>query len=153
MSDLTDIAARTQRFNEAVRAFTPPSPARHAKLMPMKDGIIELRQKGASLRLIRELLATVSVAVGTDTIARFLAEVNGEQPLLRTSKRPSRARCARRRTARVQPTAVLAATVATTDNLPPRQPSSSTSVATTDAEKPAERSRTRGPRIADLRNL
>jgi hypothetical protein len=50
--------------------------------MTMKDGIIELRQKGASLRLIRELLATVGVAVGADTIARFLAEVNGEsQPL------------------------------------------------------------------------
>ena len=46
--------------------------------MPMKDGIIELRQKGASLRLIRELLATVDVAVSIDTIARFLAEVNGE---------------------------------------------------------------------------
>ena len=42
-----------------------------AKLMPMKDGIIELRQKGASIRLISELLATAGVAVGTDTIARF----------------------------------------------------------------------------------
>jgi hypothetical protein len=31
----------------------------------MEDGIIELWQKGASLRLIRELLATVDVAVGT----------------------------------------------------------------------------------------
>jgi hypothetical protein len=153
MSDLTDIAARTQRFNEAVRAFTPPSPTRHAKLMPMKDGIIELRQKGASLRLIRELLVTVGVAVGTDTIARFLAEVNGEQPLHRTSNRPSGARHARRRTARVQPSGVPAATGATTHNLPPPQPSSSTSVATTDAEKPVERSRTRGPRIANPRNL
>ena len=153
MSDLTDIAARTQRFRDAVRAFTPPSPARHAKLMPMKDGIIELRHKGASLRLIRELLATVGVAVGTDTIARFLAEVNGEQPLHRTSSRLARARHARRRTARVQPAAVPAAADATTDNLPPPQPSSSTSVATTDAEKPAERLRTRGPRIADPRNL
>src|SRR6516164_9691240 len=114
MSDLTDIAARTQRFRDAVRAFTPPSPARHTKLMPMKDGIIELRQKGASLRLIRELLATVGVAVGTDTIARFLAEVNGEQPLQRTSKRPTRARYARARTAMVQPAAVPAVTVATT---------------------------------------
>ena len=94
MSDLTDIAARTQRFNEAARTFTPPSPKRHSKLMPMKDGIIELRQKGASLRLIRELLATVGVAVGTDTIARFLAEVNGEQPPRRSSKRSSRRRAA-----------------------------------------------------------
>jgi hypothetical protein len=37
--------------------------------MPVKDGIIEQRQKGASLRLIRELLATVDVAVSTGTIA------------------------------------------------------------------------------------
>ena len=50
--------------------------------MPMKDGIIELRQKGASLRLIRELLATVDVAVRTNTITHFLAEVsdNSRQP-------------------------------------------------------------------------
>jgi len=149
MSDPTDIAVRTQRFNEAVRAFTPSLPARHAKLMPTKDGIVELRQKGASLRLICELLATVGVAVGTDTIARFLAEVSGEQPLHRTSNRPSGARHARRRTVRVQPSAVPAAT----DNLPPPQPSSSSSIAIADAEKPPERSRARGPRIADPRNL
>jgi hypothetical protein len=36
-----------------VRAFTPPSRVRHAKLIPMKGGIIELRQKAASLGLIR----------------------------------------------------------------------------------------------------
>src|SRR5437762_5287236 len=94
MSDPTDIAVRTQRFRDAVRAFTRPSPIRHAKLMPMKDGIIELRQKGASLRLIRELLATVDVAVGTDTIARFLAEVNGEPQPRRSPKRTSRRRAA-----------------------------------------------------------
>jgi hypothetical protein len=88
MSDPAEMAARTQRFNQAVRAFTPPSPSRHAKLMPYKDGIVELRQKGGSLRLIRELLATIDVAVGTDTIARFLAEVNGEPTFPRPAKRP-----------------------------------------------------------------
>ena len=78
MNHSADIAARTQRFRDAVRAFTPPPPTRYAKLMPLKDGITELREKGASLRLIRELLATVDVSVSIDTIARFLAEVNGE---------------------------------------------------------------------------
>jgi hypothetical protein len=73
-----DITARTARFNEAARTYTPPSPSRHAKLAPFKEGIVELRQKGGSLRLIRELLATVNVAVGTDTIARFLDESTGE---------------------------------------------------------------------------
>jgi hypothetical protein len=76
MSDLTDIAARTRRFRDAVRAFTPPSSVRHAKLIPMKGGIIELRQKGTSLGVIRELLATVGVAVSTATTAQFLAEVS-----------------------------------------------------------------------------
>ena len=153
MSESADIAVRTQRFNEAARAFTPPRPARHAKLMPMKDGIIELRQKGASLRLIRELLATVDVAVGTDTIARFLAEVNGESQSPQASKRPVRAPPARARTTVLQPAAVPIATVATTDKSPPPQAPSSNSVATADTDKPPERSRARGPRIADPRNL
>jgi hypothetical protein len=86
MSELAEIGARTEGFNQAVRAFTLPSPSRHAKLMLLKHGIVELRQKGASLRLIPELLATTDVAVGTDTIARFLAEVNGDVTPQRTSR-------------------------------------------------------------------
>src|SRR6202163_3976041 len=92
MSEPAETAARTQRFNEAVRDFKLPSPSRHAKLRPLKEGIVELRQKGASLRLIRELLATVDVAVGTDTIARFLAEVNGETAPRQKPRRPGRRR-------------------------------------------------------------
>ncbi len=130
MSESANIAARTQRFNDAVRAFTPPSPTRHAKLMPIKDGIVELRQKGASLRMIRELLATVGVAVSTDTIARFLAEVNGEPASQRPSKRSPRRR------------------VAVAAVIPPKP-----SAAPLHADVTAERPRTRGPRIADPRNL
>jgi hypothetical protein len=94
MSEPTDITARTQRFNEAVRGYTPPSPSRHAKLMPFKDGILTLRQKGGSFQLIRTLLATVNVAVGTDTIATFIAEVTGEParprtPQAKTTRRPA----------------------------------------------------------------
>src|SRR6202163_3389271 len=92
MSEAADTAARTQRFNETERTFTPPPSTRHAKLMPLKDGIVELRQKGASLRLIRELLATVDVSVGTDTIARFLAEVNGDHTPPRPPRRSGRRR-------------------------------------------------------------
>ena len=134
MSEPAETTTRAQRFNEAVRDFKLPSPSRHAKLMPLKDGIVELRQKGASLRLIRELLATVDVAVGTDTIARFLAEVNGEQPPHRSSKRSSR----RRAVVRVTPTA---------------SPSIPTPTPPAQTEKPPERSRIRGPRIADPHNL
>ena len=134
MSELAETATRTQRFNEAVRDFKLPSPSRHAKLMPLKDGIVELRQKGASLRLIRELLATVDVAVGTDTIARFLAEVNGDQPPHRSSKRSRRQRAA----------------VPVTPTAPPSIP---TPVPPAQTETPPGRSRIRGPRIADPHNL
>ncbi len=71
------IAARTQRFNDVVRAFTRPSPSAPRELNAAQNGIVELRQKGVSLRLIREFLASGGVAVGTDTIAPFLAELNG----------------------------------------------------------------------------
>jgi hypothetical protein len=142
MNDNTDIAVRTQRFREAVRAFTPPASKRYAKLMPMKEGIIELRDKGASLRLIRELLATVDVAVGTDTIARFLAEVNGTQPPHRSSKRSRRRRAA-----------VPVPTGATPITSPTPQPPSSKSTLTSNTEAPSERPRIRGPRIADPHNL
>jgi hypothetical protein len=142
MSHLAETATRTQRFNEAVRDFKLPSPSRHAKLMPLKDGIVELRQKGASLRLIRELLATVDVAVGTDTIARFLTEVNSEEPPHRSSKRSRRRRAA-----------APVSTAATPITSPTPQPPSSRSTPTSNTEAPSERSRIRGPRIADPHNL
>jgi len=142
MSNASDTNARTQRFNDAVRAFTPPLPTRHAKLMPLKEGIVELRQKGASLRLIRELLATVDVMVGTDTIARFLAEVNGDSPLQRSSKRSTRRRAA------VAPSNTAAAPSLSEPSPPVRSP-----IPAQHTEAPAERSRSRGPRVADPRTL
>lgn len=145
MSEGTDIAARTQRFNNAARAFTPPSPSRHAKLMPVKDGIVELRQKGASLRLIRELLATVDIAVGTDTIARFLAEVSGESTPRRESHRP-----VRRRAIDASATHSRTAAVAPVQAPSPQSPAP---FAAPQTEASPERPRTRGPRIADPRNL
>jgi hypothetical protein len=98
MSDPTDIAVRTESFRDAVRAFTPPPPKRYAKLMPLKEGIVELREKGASLRLIRELLATVDVSVSIDTIARFLAQVNGAKSKPRPATQSGRKRNAVRGT-------------------------------------------------------
>ena len=145
MYEAADIAARTQRFNEAVRTFTPPSPTRHAKLMPLKDGIVELRQKGASLRLIRELLATVGVLVGTDTIARFLAEVNGDHAPRRTTRRSS----PRRQAVRYPTDGRTASVPVVADASPPAQPSARPPR----SELPAERPRTRGPRVADPRNI
>jgi hypothetical protein len=145
MSDLTDIAARTQRFRDAVRAFTPPPPTRYAKLMPLKDGIIELREKGASLRLIRELLATVDVSVSIDTIARFLAEVNGLKKKPRPAKQSGQARSTVRRTNGEQNAAFTAVTE------PP--PAGQQTASPPQTAAPSERTRTRGPRVADPRNL
>ena len=149
MSEPTDIAGRTSRFNEAARAYTLPSPSRHAKLTPFKDGIVELRQKGGSLRLIRELLATVGVAVGTDTIARFIAEVHGEPLPERTAKRTQRRRVIAPGANAVRPAAEPARA------LPLSRPSTPQSAPepTPPNDASAERPRIRGPRIADPRNL
>jgi hypothetical protein len=149
MSEPTDIAGRTSRFNEAARAYTPPSTSRHAKLMPFKDGIVELRQKGGSLRLIRELLATVGVAVGTDTIARFIAEVNGEPLPERTAKRTQRRRVIAPGVNAMRPAAEPASA------LPLSRPSTPQSAPepAPHNDASAERPRIRGPRIADPRNL
>jgi len=141
MSEHADIAARTQRFRDAVRAFTRPSPMRHAKLMPMKEGIIELRQKGASLRLIRELLATVGVAVSIDTIARFLAEGNGEITAQRRTKKSGRRHQITSKTSDGQ-------SIAGPTFTEPSSPGQSSSL-----PPPSERPRIRGPRVADPRNL
>jgi len=153
MSEPADIAACTERFNDAVRAFTPPVPSRHAKLMPFKDGIVELRQKGGSYRLIRELLATINVAVGTDTIARFLAEVNGEPSPQRTTKRPSRGRVSAPIANQVRPAAAPPSVPQPTALPLTPQPRPAAPVPTPMITTPAERPRTRGPRIADPSNL
>jgi hypothetical protein len=149
MGEAADITMRTQRFNDAARTFTLPLSSRHAKLVPFKDGIVELRQKGASLRLIRELLATVDVAVGTDTIARFLAEMNGDPMPQRPVKRTGRRRLTAPRPARHQP--------AVGSQSPPAIPQPSapgdSAAGATQSDAPAERSRMRGPRIADPRTL
>jgi hypothetical protein len=145
MSDPTDIAVRTQRFRDAVRAFTPPPPKRYAKLMPLKEGIVELREKGASLRLIRELLATVDVSVSIDTIARFLAEVNGAKMKPRPATKSGRTRNTVRGTNAEQNAAFAAV------NEPP--PAGQQTVSPQQTAAPSERSRIRGPRIADPHNL
>ncbi len=145
MSDSADIAARTQRFNDAARTFTPPSPTRHAKLMPLKEGIVELRQKGESLRLIRELLLTVNVAVSADTVARFLTEVAGESTSRREPPRGNGRRAVNAAATQARTSAVQSPADASPQSPPP--------AAASPNDTPPERPRTRGPRIADPRNL
>jgi hypothetical protein len=153
MSQSTDIAAQTARFSEAVRAFTPVCASRYAKLLPFKDGIVELRQKGASYRLIRELLATIGVAVAVDTIGNFVREVIEQRP----PSRPTRQRRAVR--ALSDPPASRALPTPSKPQFPftvapPVQSAAAEGAAAKpSAPPPTERSRARGPRIADPANL
>jgi hypothetical protein len=86
--------------------------------MPMRDGTIELRQKGQSFRLFRELLATVGVAVGAAIFAWFLAELSHNSASALQRQRFARGRTPVQNTIRVQSAAVSPATVAMTGNLP-----------------------------------
>ncbi len=61
MSDAGGAEQRSQRFAEAVRNFAGVPPKRFAALLPHRDGIAELRQKGASFGMIRELLAIAGI--------------------------------------------------------------------------------------------
>lgn len=83
MSQSEDITRQTARFTEAVRSLTPV----RAKLLQFKDGIVELRQKGASSRLIRELLATIEVAVAVGAIGNFVREVIEQRAASRPNRR------------------------------------------------------------------
>ena len=145
MSDANNNSTRTERFNAAVRTFELPLPRRQTKLMPFKDGIIELRQKGASLDLIRELLATIGVAVGKATIARFITDMSEtttsarQRQRLGTRLRPIQN--ADRPPAAAVSEPVRSATASPVQTAPPGD------------EKTPARPRTRGPRIADPRNL
>ena len=136
MSDGAATDARTQRFAEAVRNFAGVPPKRFAALLPHRDGIAELRQKGASFGMIRELLAMAGIEVAVDTVRRFYREVI-EEPRIYARGSAKRGRTA----APAQPASPTAAPTASliTAAAPP-----------TSAPEPP---RTRGPRIADPRNL
>jgi hypothetical protein len=149
MSEPTDIATQTARFSEAVRAFAPVCASRYAKLLPFKDGIIELRQKGASYRLIRELLATIGIAVAVDTVGNFVREVVEQRP----PSRPTRARRAVRPLSDARSPRALPTPSKPQFPFSVAPPVPSTPLGATAAASPTERPRTRGPRIADPANL
>jgi hypothetical protein len=104
-----DIAAQTERFDEAARAFTPVCKARYAKLLPFRDGIVQLREKGASYDLIRELLIAAGLTVAVDTIGNFVREVIEQREPQRQRPRPKPLRA---HTARIVGTQKMPFTVA-----------------------------------------
>ena len=66
------------RLAQAVRDYTPRHPTKFQKLMPMKDGIKELRSKGVSYAAIAGILRDINVPVASDTVFRFCHEILGE---------------------------------------------------------------------------
>lgn len=156
MNQSTLTPAQTARFSEAVRTFAPICASRYAKLLPFREGIAELRQKGASYRLIRELLATVDVAVAVDTIGGFVREVIEQRPPpAAPPRRPVRPvthpSAARRLPTPSEPQFPF--TVAPPVEQPALEPVRSVSPDVPISSPPPERPRTRGPRIADPTTL
>lgn len=157
MTQSADTATRLARFTDAVRGFNPVCATRYAKLLPFKDGIIELRQKGASYRLIRELLATVDVLVAVDTIGNFVREVVEQ----RSPGRPNPRRRPVRPLSDPPPSPGLPTpskpqfpfTVAPPVERTTPEPTLQAPAPSPSAALPPERSRVRGPRIADPANL
>jgi hypothetical protein len=136
VSDAASAEQRKERFAEAVRSFAGVPPKRFAALLPLREGIAELRLKGASFGMIRELLAIAGIEVATDTVRRFYREVIEEpRPAAKTSRKLQR-----------EP-APQPASLSGSAALQP--PVSEAPVPPTSAEPP----RTRGPRVADPRNL
>ena len=150
MTQSANNAAQVARFTEAARAFTPVRASRYAKLLPFKDGITELRQKGASYRLIRELLTTIDVSVTVDTIGRFVRELIEQRPPARPNHRktPVRPLSEPPRSSALPtpgkprlPFTVAPPTESKPETLQSPQPPANV--------EPTEHSRGRGPRIAD----
>lgn len=136
MSDAAAAEQSNQRFAEAVRNFAGVPPKRFAALLPLRDGIAELRQKGASFGMIRELLAMAGVEVAADTVRRFYREVI-EEPHVGTQRSRKRER------------PVVTASLIARSPAPPPSPATTTFTPSAASEAP----RVRGPRIADPRSL
>jgi len=77
------------RFATAVRNFTPKESRKFQKLLPFKEGIAELRRKGASYDTVVDILRNMSVPISRDTVVRFCCEVLDLPPRRRSRRRKS----------------------------------------------------------------
>ena len=138
---MTSIDPATVR--KAVEEFTPRRPQKFQDLLPAKDVITELRQKRASYRSIADLLTQHCLPTSKTAIAVFCHQVLGET--VRPHKRPVR----KRPPVPVSPNgegASLEAALASEVGAPAES-------ATNPDSNEAPQSRTRGPRIAQVRML
>ena len=128
---------------KAVEEFTPRRPQKFQNLLPAKDVITELRQKRASYRSIADLLTQHCLPASKTAVAVFCHQVLGET--VRPRKRPVR----KRPPVPVSPNGEVTAleSVSVSEIGTPAEPS------TIPDNNHAPKTRTRGPRIAQVRLL
>ena len=134
MNDASGAAELAQnQFATAVRNFTPKLSAKFQKLLPFKDGIAELRRKGASYETIADILRNTNVTVSHDTVARFCRELLDLTPAQRRRRKTS----ARRATQK------------------PRSPPQTLNIPNHAAQAPrvARQENAGGPHIADINTI
>jgi len=128
---------------KAVAEFTPRRPQKFQDLVPAKEVIVELRQKGGSYRSIAELLTIHCLPTSKTAIAMFCHQVLGEN--IRPRKRPTRKR---------PPASALAnGGAATTDSTPAGESSTPAEPLPNSDGGETSLARSRGPRIAQVRKL
>jgi hypothetical protein len=76
----SDVASDSpaNRFENAVRNYSPKTPRKFQKLLPLKTGIAELRKRRASYQTIADILRGLDISVSCDTVFRFCHEILGE---------------------------------------------------------------------------
>jgi hypothetical protein len=126
-------------FHQAARDYDN-TPKLFRRLMPFKDGIVELRQKRASYATIAELLTDEGIVVSRNTVARFCRRF-----LVSASRSKGRKESAEPISSAAQPVrlAIVPENQAVSAQLEERRAK---------LIGPWTRRR-RGPRIADARNL
>jgi len=128
---------------KAVEEFTPRRPQKFQDLLPAKDVITELRQKRASYRSIADLLTQHCLPTSKTAIAVFCHQVLGEN--VRPRKRPGRKR---------PPVPVSPNGEGTTlESAPATEAGAQAEPSTIPDSNEAPQTRTRGPRIAQVRML
>ncbi len=130
MTDRAATQPTEKSFDAAVRSYERRAGGKIQALMAHKKGIAELRGKQASFRTIANLLKRAGVDVSHDTVARFCHEILGQAPQRNAPPKPA---------ANPAKTNVVSILKAQREAAvpPPLAPAS----------------RSRGPRIADPKNV
>jgi formylglycine-generating enzyme required for sulfatase activity len=128
---------------KAVEEFTPRRPQKFQDLLPARDVITELRQKRASYRSIADLLTQHCLPTSKTAIAVFCHQVLGEG--VRPRKRPARKRPSVSTPANGEPT--------TPETALASEGGTAVESVTNHDSNEAPQTRSRGPRIAQVRML